>query len=67
MYVLYGFRKTFIVQLLYSITGCVYGKGQQYAGNANVSASGKECLPWKDPTLAHAIRVNVSNYFKIRI
>lgn len=40
--------------------GCVYGKGNQYSGKANVTISGNACLPWADEKIAHQLRVNVS-------
>ncbi|XP_020289719.1 uncharacterized protein LOC109857630 isoform X2 [Pseudomyrmex gracilis] len=45
----------------YDDIGCIYGKGNQYVGKANVTASGKECLPWADERIAHQLRVNIVN------
>lgn len=44
--------------------GCIYGKGNQYAGTANVSESGKDCLPWSDPRIAHSLAIHVSFYVR---
>lgn len=44
---------------LFVSLGCVYGKGNQYTGKANVTVSGNECLPWADEKIAHQLRVNV--------
>ncbi|XP_011309763.1 uncharacterized protein teq isoform X2 [Fopius arisanus] len=43
----------------YNDISCVYGKGHHYSGNANVTTSGKACLPWNDATVAYALMVNV--------
>lgn len=40
--------------------GCIYGKGSQYTGKANVTLSGNECLSWADEKVAHQLRMNVS-------
>lgn len=50
---------------IHLFSGCIYGKGSQYAGNASVSASGKECLSWGDEKVAYPLEVNVS--FRILI
>ena len=39
--------------------GCVYGKGNQYTGKANVTISGNECLSWADKRIVHQLRINV--------
>ncbi|XP_012144579.1 uncharacterized protein LOC100879380 isoform X10 [Megachile rotundata] len=52
---------SYICKRPYDDIGCIYGKGGQYAGNANVTASGKECLPWSDPKVSHPLTVNVVN------
>lgn len=44
-----------------SFAGCIYGKGSQYAGNASVSASGKDCLSWGDEKVAYPLEINVSS------
>ncbi|XP_014478092.1 PREDICTED: uncharacterized protein LOC106746246 isoform X2 [Dinoponera quadriceps] len=50
---------SFVCERPYEDIGCVYGKGNQYAGKANVTLSGNECLPWADQRIAHQLRVNV--------
>lgn len=57
------YRKQFIN--LFSYPGCVYGKGNQYTGKANVTISGNECLPWADERIAHQLRINVSVFINI--
>ncbi|XP_076544924.1 uncharacterized protein LOC117601744 isoform X1 [Osmia lignaria lignaria] len=52
---------SYICKRPYDDIGCIYGKGSQYAGNANVTATGKECLPWSDPKVAYPLTVNVVN------
>jgi len=44
---------------LFHIYICVYGKGNQYTGKANVTISGNECLSWADERIAHQLRINV--------
>nr|XP_031846097.1 uncharacterized protein LOC116432824 isoform X1 [Nomia melanderi] len=48
---------SYICKRPYDDIGCVYGKGAQYMGNANVTASGKRCLPWADEKVAHSLRI----------
>lgn len=31
--------------------GCIIDQGNNYYGKANVSVSGKPCLPWSDPNI----------------
>ncbi|XP_012537284.2 uncharacterized protein LOC105837243 isoform X2 [Monomorium pharaonis] len=52
---------SFICKRPYDDIGCVYGKGNQYTGKANVTISGNKCLPWADERIAHQLRVNVVN------
>ncbi|KAL2724827.1 hypothetical protein V1477_018688 [Vespula maculifrons] len=52
---------SYICKRPYDDIGCVYGKGNQYFGIANVSTSGKECLPWADKRVLHYLNVNVVN------
>ncbi|XP_077267025.1 uncharacterized protein LOC143900014 isoform X4 [Temnothorax americanus] len=52
---------SFICKRPYDDIGCVYGKGNQYAGKANVTISGNKCLPWADERIAHHLRINVIN------
>lgn len=47
--------------------GCIYGKGNQYIGKANVTISGNECLPWANDRIAHQLRINVGLFFYIYI
>ncbi|KAL6449111.1 hypothetical protein ACFW04_000663 [Cataglyphis niger] len=51
----------FICKRPYDDIGCVYGKGNQYTGKANVTISGNACLSWADEKNAHQLRVNVVN------
>ncbi|XP_072745020.1 uncharacterized protein [Anoplolepis gracilipes] len=51
----------FICKRPYDDIGCVYGKGNQYAGKANVTISGNKCLPWADERIAYQLHVNVVN------
>lgn len=48
---------------LFAYLGCVYGKGNQYTGKANVTISGNECLPWADERIAHQLRINVRDLY----
>ncbi|XP_011143294.1 uncharacterized protein LOC105185459 isoform X2 [Harpegnathos saltator] len=50
---------SFVCERPYDDIGCVYGKGNQYTGKANVTLSGNECLPWAEQRIAHQLRVNV--------
>ncbi|XP_063985117.1 uncharacterized protein LOC135166617 isoform X2 [Diachasmimorpha longicaudata] len=50
---------SYICKKSYENISCVYGKGHQYSGHANVTASGRTCLPWNDPTVAYALMVSV--------
>lgn len=43
---------SYICKRPYDDIGCVYGKGNQYFGNANVTASGITCLPWADKVVS---------------
>ncbi|XP_026825303.1 uncharacterized protein LOC105281160 isoform X1 [Ooceraea biroi] len=52
---------SFICKRPYDNIGCVYGKGNQYTGTANVTLSGKKCLPWASDRIAHQLRVTVVN------
>ncbi|XP_012249478.1 uncharacterized protein LOC100742970 isoform X2 [Bombus impatiens] len=52
---------SYICERPYDDIGCIYGKGNQYAGNANMSASGKDCLSWSDPRVAHSLAIHVLN------
>ncbi|CAK9820681.1 Prss12 [Anthophora plagiata] len=52
---------SYICKRPYDDIGCIYGKGGQYAGTANVTASGKDCLSWGDEKVAHSLTVNVVN------
>ncbi|XP_076175062.1 uncharacterized protein LOC143150566 isoform X2 [Ptiloglossa arizonensis] len=52
---------SYICKRPYDDIGCIYGKGSQYAGNANVTASGKQCLSWADEKVRHPLLVNVVN------
>ncbi|XP_076629433.1 uncharacterized protein LOC143345828 isoform X7 [Colletes latitarsis] len=52
---------SYICERPYDDIGCIYGKGSQYAGNANVTASGKQCLSWADEKVRHPLTVNVVN------
>ncbi|XP_076673301.1 uncharacterized protein LOC143371719 isoform X4 [Andrena cerasifolii] len=52
---------SYICKRPYDDIGCIYGKGSQYDGNASVTATGKDCLPWADKKVAHPLRVNVVN------
>ncbi|XP_043272593.1 uncharacterized protein [Venturia canescens] len=52
---------SYVCERAYDDIGCVYGKGQLYGGAANISASGKKCLPWASRTLTHPLRINVMN------
>ncbi|XP_031365820.1 uncharacterized protein LOC102678715 isoform X3 [Apis dorsata] len=52
---------SFICKRPYDDIGCIYGKGSQYAGNASVSASGKDCLSWGDEKVAYPLEINVVN------
>ncbi|XP_076238933.1 uncharacterized protein LOC143182076 [Calliopsis andreniformis] len=52
---------SYICERPYDDIGCIYGKGSQYAGNANVTASGKDCLSWDDKRVAHPLVVNIVN------
>ncbi|XP_070153993.1 uncharacterized protein [Polyergus mexicanus] len=51
----------FICKRPYDDIGCVYGKGNQYTGKANVTISGNACLSWADERIAHQLHVNVVN------
>ncbi|XP_076659938.1 uncharacterized protein LOC143363221 isoform X5 [Halictus rubicundus] len=51
----------YICKRPYDDIGCVYGKGGQYAGNANVTAAGKPCLPWSDEKVAHSLSILTLN------
>ncbi|XP_015110606.1 uncharacterized protein LOC107036887 isoform X2 [Diachasma alloeum] len=50
---------SYICKKPYDDISCVYGKGHQYSGHANVTASGRTCLPWSDGTVAYALMVSV--------
>ncbi|XP_039312478.1 uncharacterized protein LOC105203625 isoform X3 [Solenopsis invicta] len=50
---------SFICKRPYDDIGCVYGKGNQYTGKANVTVSGNKCLPWADERIAYQLRVTV--------
>ncbi|XP_054002580.1 uncharacterized protein LOC128889196 isoform X1 [Hylaeus anthracinus] len=52
---------SYICERPYDDIGCVYGKGSQYAGNANVTATGKQCLSWADERVRHPLAINVVN------
>ncbi|XP_018372656.1 PREDICTED: uncharacterized protein LOC108767342 isoform X3 [Trachymyrmex cornetzi] len=52
---------SFICKRPYDDIGCVYGKGNQYTGKANVTISGNECLSWADERIVHQLRINVVN------
>ncbi|XP_035729652.1 uncharacterized protein LOC118444946 isoform X3 [Vespa mandarinia] len=52
---------SYICKRPYDDISCVYGKGNQYFGTANVSTSGKECLPWGDNRVFPYLNVNVVN------
>lgn len=52
---------SFICKRPYDDIGCVYGKGNQYTGKANVTISGNECLSWADKRIVHQLRINVVN------
>ncbi|KAK1135090.1 hypothetical protein K0M31_007860 [Melipona bicolor] len=56
-----GKGHSFICKRPYDDIGCIYGKGSQYAGTANVTVSGKECLSWGDPEVAHSLEIHVLN------
>ncbi|XP_043522587.1 uncharacterized protein LOC122535258 isoform X6 [Frieseomelitta varia] len=56
-----GKGHSFICKRPYDDIGCIYGKGNQYAGTANVTVSGKECLSWGDPEVAHSLEIHVLN------
>ncbi|KAL0104423.1 hypothetical protein PUN28_017273 [Cardiocondyla obscurior] len=49
----------FICKRSYDDIGCVYGKGNQYTGQANVTVSGNACLPWGNERIARQLRVTV--------
>ncbi|KAG7212821.1 hypothetical protein KM043_002178 [Ampulex compressa] len=51
----------YICERPYDNIGCVYGKGNQYTGKANVTMTGKDCLSWGDDQVAHHLLVNVVN------
>ncbi|XP_012286653.1 uncharacterized protein LOC105703113 isoform X2 [Orussus abietinus] len=50
---------SYVCERPYDDIGCVYGKGNQYSGKANISSSGKECLYWDDDRIAHSFLMNV--------
>ncbi|XP_047361055.1 uncharacterized protein LOC124953555 isoform X3 [Vespa velutina] len=52
---------SYICKRPYDDISCVYGKGNQYFGTANLSTSGKECLPWGDNRVFPYLNVNVIN------
>ncbi|XP_017796224.1 PREDICTED: uncharacterized protein LOC108577555 [Habropoda laboriosa] len=52
---------SYICKRPYDDIGCIYGKGNQYAGTANVTASGKDCLSWGDEKVAYQLAVTVVN------
>ncbi|XP_011630840.1 uncharacterized protein LOC105422952 isoform X2 [Pogonomyrmex barbatus] len=52
---------SFICKRPYDDIGCVYGKGNQYTGKANVTVLGNKCLSWADERIAHQLRINVVN------
>lgn len=52
---------SFICKRPYDDIGCIYGKGSQYAGNASITASGKDCLSWGDEKVAYPLEINVVN------
>ncbi|XP_034936416.1 uncharacterized protein [Chelonus insularis] len=43
---------SFICERPYNDISCIYGKGHQYSGKANVSESGAPCLSWNDPAVS---------------
>lgn len=43
--------------------GCVYGKGNQYTGRANITLSGNTCLSWDDERIIYQLRMHVSSLF----
>ncbi|CAL7933954.1 unnamed protein product [Xylocopa violacea] len=56
-----GKGHSYICKRPYNDIGCTYGKGSQYVGTANVTASGKNCLSWGDPEVAQPLSVKVRN------
>ncbi|XP_066599757.1 uncharacterized protein teq isoform X5 [Prorops nasuta] len=52
---------SYICKKPYEDIGCIYGKGNQYVGKANVTMSGKECLSWGNDVVAHPLTVQVPN------
>ncbi|XP_076766671.1 uncharacterized protein LOC143433270 [Xylocopa sonorina] len=56
-----GKGHSYICKRPYNDIGCTYGKGSQYAGTANVTSSGKDCLSWGDPEVAQPLSVKVRN------
>ncbi|XP_076288691.1 uncharacterized protein LOC143213077 isoform X2 [Lasioglossum baleicum] len=52
---------SYICKRSYDDIGCVYGKGGQYAGNANVTGTGRPCLPWSDEKVAHSLSILTLN------
>ncbi|XP_029171270.1 uncharacterized protein LOC114940706 isoform X2 [Nylanderia fulva] len=50
---------SFICKRPYDDIGCVYGKGNQYNGKANVTISGNKCLSWADERIAYQLYMNV--------
>lgn len=53
--------KKFKRMYIHLFSGCIYGKGSQYAGNASITASGKDCLSWGDEKVAYPLEINVSS------
>ncbi|XP_015191628.1 PREDICTED: uncharacterized protein LOC107074585 isoform X3 [Polistes dominula] len=51
----------YICKRPYNEIGCIYGKGNQYFGTANITESGKECLPWADNRVLHYLNMAVPN------
>ncbi|XP_014601015.1 PREDICTED: uncharacterized protein LOC106785245 isoform X2 [Polistes canadensis] len=51
----------YICKRPYDDIGCIYGKGNQYFGTANVTESGKECLSWSDNRVLHYLNLAVTN------
>ncbi|KAI4492325.1 hypothetical protein M0802_009835 [Mischocyttarus mexicanus] len=51
----------YICKRPYDDIGCIYGKGNQYFGTANVTATGKECLSWSDSRVHHYLNNAVTN------
>ncbi|XP_011499966.1 PREDICTED: uncharacterized protein LOC105363863 [Ceratosolen solmsi marchali] len=52
---------SFICKRAYDDIGCTYGNGNQYSGNASVTMSGRKCLSWSDPEVAHSLMSKVPN------